>query len=480
MANGHPLIDYEVVVQRADMGEKEHISEGIKTTSYEVTGLLPATSYSVKVRARAKIGYGPLSAAITAVTEAATRAPDVPFSAPKPHDGIQQHDCTSIELKLPALRSGCGGDEWLTIEMSDGGAWLPAVEGAKGKTAVVSSLDPYVAYRFRVSAANTAGVSPVGAEGNPAITDADHSKIGEPPTVVPTSSASITVSWASSPCRPQLTWEVLYAHHDGAAASSLKWQTLAKSVTGSTFEVQSLRCPSGCVFRVRPLELRGLADEYSKPSALVRTKTLPRSPSGAKRIEMRLTSEVPADRAGALANHLAADLASALEVAKSRVDVVEVRRQGLFFIFDLLAADDGLTTEELSHILAGQVNDPKSALFSGSVTKDVDPSAQPQLILSEGSVESLEAPFTVTGLAARITFVIAVGAALIAVSCVCARALCRSEEVTTTPSKKKAPKKKTKGRRTGGGQYGQIGQQDDFSSDDDVIEQEAQRLGSRR
>lgn len=493
-ATGHPLIDYEVAVQRADQSEHDQISEGIKGTSYEVTGLLPATAYLVKVRARAKVGYGPPSVAITATTAAATRPPDVPFNPPKPHDGLRQHDCQSIELRLPPLRPGCGGDERLTVEMSDGGPWLPAVEGVKGKTAVVGSLDPYIAYRFRVSASNSVGTSPAGGSSSAVITDADHSKIGEPPTAVATSSASIAVSWASSPCRPQLTWEVLYAYHGGASASEMKWQTLAKSVTGSTFEVQSLRCPSGCVFRVRPLELRGLADEYSKPSAVVRTKTLPRSPAGALRIELRLAAESAGENSiggsgGGRDQHLASaismDLATALEVAKARIDVVEVRRQGLFFIFDLLpATDDGPTPEMLSHMLARQVKDQKSPLYAGAVTRAVDPTAPPQLLGSDGIIMPVEAPVTIAGLAARITFIIAAGAALVAVMCVCSRTLSsQAGESLESPGGTTATRRrKNGGKNSGGGKYGKVGTEEvgTWSSDDDVIEREASRLSGRR
>merc|ERR1711965_287910 len=158
--------------------------------------------------------------------------------------------------------------------MSDGGAWLPAVEDVKTKTVTVTALDPYVAYRFRAIAANAAGVSAAGPESGPILTDAENTKVSEAPTATATSSASMSISWPSSPCRPQLTFEVLYARHDGGGGAALQWQTLAKSVSGSSYEVQSLRCPTGCVFRVRPLELRGLSDTYSRPSAVVRTKTL--------------------------------------------------------------------------------------------------------------------------------------------------------------------------------------------------------------
>ena len=67
------------------------------------------------------------------------------------------------------------------------------------KTAIVGSLDPYVAYRFRVTASNAVGTSGHGPESSPALTDAEHAKVGEAPTVVSTSSASITSSGFSEP-----------------------------------------------------------------------------------------------------------------------------------------------------------------------------------------------------------------------------------------------------------------------------------------
>ena len=65
-----------------EVGEHEHNTEGIKSSSYEVTGLLPATSYTFKVRARAKVGYGPPSIAITATT-------CLLYTSPSPRDKRQ-------------------------------------------------------------------------------------------------------------------------------------------------------------------------------------------------------------------------------------------------------------------------------------------------------------------------------------------------------------------------------------------------------
>ena len=484
----HPVLDYEVGVQRlAEASELEKLNEGVKGTRYEVTGLLPATSYAMRVRARAKVGAGPFSSPLlTVTTAAATRAPDPPFSPPKPNaerggGSGPVRDCSSVELKLPPLRAGCGGDEKLTIEMSDGGAWLPAVEDVKGKVATVGSLDPYVAYKFRAIAANAAGTSAAGPESGPILTDAEHFKMSEPPTATPTSSASISVSWASSACRPQLTFEVLYARHDGGGKEELRWETLAKSVSGSSYEVQSLRCPTGCVFRVRPLELRGLSD-YSRPSAVARTKVLPRPPSGATRVELKLSEEVAQEHASGLHANLAADLAMALEVSKARVSIVEVRRKGLFFICDLLAADAGPTSEALAHSLVRQVSNMRSNLYQGSLTRNIDTSAPPLLVAIDGSVSQIEAPATLAGVAARITFVIASVIALVAVGTVCSRTLGTRHEVGMSGTDGDSGRGRQLKKSGGGGKKGNYGrvQPDDLYEDedemDDIIEREASRF----
>ena len=488
-ALGHPLLDYEI--NYADIGdhdrEHEQASDGIKSTVHELTGLLPAATYAMRVRARADVGYGPLSDQLLVTTASATRAPEAPFSAPKLHDDVHQHDCTSVELRLPALRSGCGGDERLTVEMSDGGAWLPAAEGVKSKTALVASLDPYVVYRFRVAATNAVGTSAAGPESSPILTDADHSKLGEPPKVVATSSASVSVSWATSPCRPQLTWEVLYTHHTGGGASAQQWKTLATGVTGGMYDVQALRCPTGCAFRVRPLELRGLTDQYSRASDVVRTKVLPRAAAEAFRVELKLTAPVSSEHphAGALAQAVTSDLASALAVPSSRVEMVELRRQGLFFIVDLLRGE-GPTPRELADSLAKLVTDRRSPLYAGTVTSGIDSSAQVLLVAADGSTTPLHAGSGIASKALMITGSIVVAFALLTVVAVFARSLAAQFQPHGSGAAQRsgsATRQRPTRKQRGGGTYGRVRVEADDRMDDvededdeDIIEREAGRF----
>ena len=503
-AMGYPLLGYEVSLLRADLGAHQQTAitkDGINAAMHELTGLVPATRYNVRVRARSSVGYGPLSEALTVTTATATRSPATPSGAPKLLSSSTR-DCTAIELHLPELRSGCSGDESLNVELSDGsGPWLPAAEGVKARSATITSLDPYTAYRFRVTAKNSAGSSSPGPESVPLLSDNEHTKehpkIGEPPIVTATSSASVVVAWATSPCRPQLTWELLYRHSGGgggsgsASSEPAEWQTIVKGLSGSSYEVQSLRCPTGCAFRVRPLELRNLVDPYSKPSSVVRTKPLPRAPLNALRLELKLTAAMPPDDPthrgdgdSVFSAQIVSDLANALGVATSRVSVAEVRGDGLFFIFDLLAAADARSPAELAQELVEAMSDPNSQLFAGVVTRNIDAKALPLLVAHNGTVTPLvdgsAADSSLASIGGTITSAIVVLVCLGAAVRVFVRVLLsqRSDEAAGASRKKGRPNNKA---------YNKVGADaaDDDDYDDEMIydgddhRREARRLGRK-
>ena len=484
------MVSYEVSVQRADVGGYLPVAkDGIESTAFELTGLVPATRYVVRVRARSSKGYGPMSEDLTVTTAGANRVPGAPLGTPKAQ-ASSNRECTTLTLHLPELRPGCGGDEELIVEMSDGSSWLPAAEGVKGKTATITALDPYVAYRYRMIAKSSVGTSSAGTESPPLLTDNEHSKdhprVGDPPSVSATSSASYLVSWASSSCRPQLTWELLYAHQ---AVHGETWQTIASGIAGSSYEVQSLRCPSGCAFRVRPLELRNLDDPYSKPSAVVRTKPLPRIPAGAVRIELKLSTPVQtADQPGTdLHGDVVADLATALGVGRSRISVVEARGRGLFLIFDILPGDVGPTPMELANELEEQVGKADSQLYAGMITKGTDSSAPLLLVSANGTVSRVrqedDAGDDVMELAGTITSAMVVLGVLCGVVMCAARVLRSRPEgrggAQRTPRNKAHRKKGPDSKKT----YSRIDSMrdddddwDDDDDDDDIIEREARRL----
>ena len=371
--------------------------------------------------------------------------------------------------------------------MSDGGPWMPAAEGARSKTVTVTSLDPYVGYRFRTTAVNAVGTSPPGPESVPMLPDnehvKEHAKIGEPPSVTATSSASVVLAWASSPCRPQLMWELLYTRHGGTSGG--EWHTIASRVSGTSYEAQSIRCPTGCSFRVRPLELKNLAEFYSRSSPVVRTKTLPRAQLGALRLELKfLASPSEPSRDNLISSRIAADLATAVGVSSSRVAIVEVRGQGRYVIFDFLPGGEP-TPVQLGDELVGAIGDMSSLLYAGEVTASVDPSMPPLMVAHNGTVTPLvlNKGDAISRLAVTITTGFAFCACLCVALALFARAVCptlaaragRTSAGRSRRTKRFGTRKASYGRVRGDHEADNY--DDDFDEDgDDIIEREARRL----
>ena len=160
-------------------------------------------------------------------------------------------DCQSVLLLLPARRSGCRPDDYLTLELrapatsqaapsvpskgrghasvadeadgwiqiaelssASGGSSSPVQipievrfdpEGSNGRTVLIRKLEPYSAYEFRARAFNLLGSS-AGRSTGPLLTDAIISNLARPPRVVATSSAGFAAEWVgqTSHCRPQV------------------------------------------------------------------------------------------------------------------------------------------------------------------------------------------------------------------------------------------------------------------------------------
>ena len=180
----------------------------------------------------------------------------------------------------------------------------------------------------------------------------------------------------SSQCRPQLTWEVLYAHHDGGSSGALDWQTIAKGVTGSAF-MSNRSAALRLRLRVRP---RPQGSHRPVPGRAPRaTNNLPRAPTGAKRLELKLTAQLSSDLPASGYRRTSRPTFSPPLSTSQRRGSTSPRR--LFFIFDVLEAtpDSGPDASlwMSSSRASKQVYDQRSALFAGSVTRGVDPAAPP-------------------------------------------------------------------------------------------------------
>lgn len=479
---GHPVLDYQLSAQRADGSAQPIVKGGVIGHEGELGGLISGTKYAVTVRGRSAAGgFGPKSTALILDTDPATRPPEMPFDTPKVLPSGTS-ECAAIALSLPALRGGCGGDESFTVEVSGDSGWRAVLTESTATTAVIDSLDPYAAHRFRLVAVNSAGRSASGRPTPATLTDPAHSNIVAPPSVKAISSASFEVSWRTSACRPQLNWEVLVAKHAGYGEEQ-EWKTIANGVGGSKYEAQ-MRCPEGCAFKVKPLELRGW-DQYSQPSAESKSLELPPIPDGGTRVELKLVAEATQYEPAPFANELTADLASALAVAENRVLVIEVRGRGQYCIVDLLASGSsgpgavnaGPGAMELARKLHSLVGQAGSALYAGALTKAIDAEAGVLLIAGDGTATSFGAStLTLGGLAATITATVAGAAAIIACVVMVAKALQTQRGASVVVSVDEAvdgKKRKSKKR------YSRVGGTDDYDDYDDsdaLIERERQRL----
>jgi len=466
---GYPVLSYEVNAQRADGTGTAVLKSGVVGTAAEMGGLLAGTKYAITVRAKSSAGYGPKGKAIIIETQGATGAPKAPFDAPKLKPSTAKAECTAISLVLPELRGGCGGDRSFTVEASSGGAdWQPVLEGQTADAVTIASLDPYLAHKFRLIAVNAAGSSAAGPASAPMLTDPERSKLFAAPTAKAVSSASFTVSWETSPCRPQLLWEILYGLHNETGGAPL-WHTAAKGVGGSAYEAKALRCPAGCAFRVRPLEVKGW-DQYSQASQDVKSLALARPGPDDTRVEFRLSSPPVEYDADLFKGRLIADLASALGVVEAVIAVAEVRAKGEYCVLDLL----GPNSNGLAMKLRGQMKNTQSALFGGQVTNGIDPTTDLLLVGNDGFARSIAAGGDFLGSAGGITAAIAA----VVVTAACCWAIW--SRMASGRSEGQGGARKPKKRKNRKETYARVEADDDDDDDDDdeddfIIEQEAKR-----
>jgi hypothetical protein len=466
---GYPLQGYQVSASRLDRATDPVTRDvGAGTRAAEVTGLAPGTHYSLTVRGQCAAGLGLPTEPIVVLTDPAAAAPPIPFDEPT-LDPSSTGACDGIDLLLPALRPGCAGDTNLRVLVSSGGEWRTAADGAVHRRLRLNGLDAYAAHRFRLVAVNAAGESAVGRPSAAMLTDGAHGGLLTAPEVIATSSASFRVSWAASPCRPQLVWEVVYAHRAGgqrASGDAHTWRTAAGGVAGGSVELHDLRCPRGCAFRVRPAALQGW-DQWSEPSAEVHSPELPPIPVGGVRVELELSAPMadlvsslgePSGGAGSFrlgegaslagganswqgggaaegragsaglaeaAAELSLAVAVALQASPIRFALVEARAAGRYAVMDILPAGFGESDTRRPEALAVELGRRKPGLRGEGVATDV---TAVRLLLQDGSVTPLgsrpQEPLAARALKVTISICAAVGGviSLVVLARACSRA----------------------------------------------------------
>lgn len=206
--------------------------------------------------------------------------------------------------------------------------WATVIERSAKGTATISGLEPFAVNEFRLVAHNDDGESPASMSSGFMLTDA-FTRVGLPPTVVLTSSASFAIAWAelAGAYRPALHFQLLYTRSPGGEEG---WMQLATDVPGAAYEAFPLRCSSpGCAFRVKPLSLPG-AEQLASHSAPRTTLPLPGLAEGSTRVELRLRSELDRDQL-LMRRQVDNEIKRALDVPRGTIEVCDVFGFGRHF-----------------------------------------------------------------------------------------------------------------------------------------------------
>lgn len=298
-------------------GQARYLSTG--KDHAELHDLVPGTTYTLWVAARNALGLGQWSDPLRLATRPPTRSPEPPDA---PVAVVIPNSCTSLRVRLPALRTGsCAGDTALALQVmsSMDSVWTTPQQTTAAET-VLEGLDAAATYRLRLLAYNLAGASLPSSPTGPLLVGTTPQRLQAAPIVEATSSTTVRVSWANlaGPCTGKVLWTVMYL--DDPAAS---WRVLDKRAAGTSLR-GVLSCPLGCSFKVMPV-VEGWA-QWSNASRAVPTPSLPALAEGAMRVIMTLT-EAPENLSfgkGAR-REFEAGLAHALSVSADRVAVVEAR-----------------------------------------------------------------------------------------------------------------------------------------------------------
>ena len=378
-----------------------HTAYGPGVTSGAVGGLAPGRAYAFRLQGFNRAGWGPPSAAATALTSEHD-APDAPALPETPLSG----GCGIVQLRLPEAGHSCRAAQTLAVEYREAGAsaWAAWAHPQQTPGQVVAlELSPRPApllFEFRLRGANRYGESEW-SKPSPAVLlgGGGAADLLEPPRARALSSSSLALEWSvpagASACQLRLTWRVEMrrrhsarasagagadagasadtdADADGGEGDADGWQPVASGLLEPRLEVQQLLCPEGCSFRTRTSGLRGWS-RPSRASAPLATAALSPLPPGAARLQLRLL-RIRDGGGGAAAARWAADLASQLGVPAAQL--VGVERSSDVLTLDVLMGArwqaPARLAQRLAQALEAQKASPPEAGGAAGVLLDAD------------------------------------------------------------------------------------------------------------
>ena len=130
----------------------------VSATTYELTGLQPATSYDIVVEAQNATGLGAASAILTVVTLSASQ-----LAVPSQVSGLTASPTSSSAIQLAwSPQSGSTSATSFTVQYRVTGSpsWTSSVAGITGTTETISGLQAATSYDFSITGVDTAGAGP--------------------------------------------------------------------------------------------------------------------------------------------------------------------------------------------------------------------------------------------------------------------------------------------------------------------------------
>jgi hypothetical protein len=370
-AVARPPVQYKVAVAIMDAAgatgplDVSHLVRMSSETRATVHNMAPGFKYSISVATRRHARRDQDSWHINAMAEIFMISSMIDPSNLIITPETSTESCDSIELMLPSLPddpydcypSDFLSVEWRTARVSE--AWQPLLDrvdrGDLPKNVlVVDELGAYEAFEFRVhmhhlALGGSGGEVVAGPGTGTLLVGMLKRELVNAPTANASSSASVAIHLPEvSHCREGLSRLIYYAR--GPADADNAWQPLPEAGVvrdGNTVYANMLRCPDGCRFRWSTDDVKGWEDA-SLASTMVTTPKLPSKGPLHQRLELKLGAHVAESPPNEEWRQTFGDeLAAALGLAPSSIDVPEVRIEGEYVTFDLprpLQAADGSST----------------------------------------------------------------------------------------------------------------------------------------
>ncbi len=349
---GHDPVNLEYEVNVIDVETRRSTPHRTAEIEYTVQHLEADHEYIMQVRAHdATQDTDSVNQPVTGVSSKYSTLPD----DAKPENLVIQPEtsmesCTQLELTLPKVPVCRHDNDFVSVE------WRPARAGERWESLmdridegdlvndrlVVDHLSAYAAYEFRTllhhfGPSGSGGTVVTGPSTGALLVAMLEDELLRAPVAIATGSASFEIHLPqASPCRGALQTSIWYASDGGHGWRKLQGGGIERE--GRVVRANSLRCPGTCRFRAVYDNILHWAEPSMASNAVVAPR-LPALRLTHQRVQVKLSQRPEELRQGGDAEQWKGlfrdDLATALSLSPSSIDVVEVRGNGAFVVFDL-------------------------------------------------------------------------------------------------------------------------------------------------